>query len=124
MPPGIDRNSQSETLTIASGAALSGVFDFRAFANGVVIVPGTWTDANLGFYVCDTVDGTFVPLVDDAGAPIQISGIATNKSKAYALPDQLFPCKFVKLWSKSTTAATETDTNQGAARSLVVMKKG
>jgi hypothetical protein len=111
------------SLTIASGAAVSQAFPLMDFIGGKIIVPSEWTDANIGFKVCDSQDGTFVIACKDDGTPIQISGVTTNASKAYKIPNELFPAHHVKLWSKSTTAATTTDTNQGAARSLTVMLK-
>lgn len=119
---GIDRNSQSRSVVIASGAALSEVFNFSAFANGIIVVPTAWTAANIGFKVCDTDSGTFVPLKDDEGAIIEITNVITNASYGYAIPDKVFGAKFVKLWSKNT--ASEADVNQSSARSLGVVVKG
>lgn len=118
-----EQKANSINLTIANGAAISGAFNMSDHLLGLVIVPAEWTDANIGFKVCDVSGGTFVIACDKTGSPIQIAGITTNASKAYAIPTELFPGMWVKLWSKSTTAATTTDTNQGAARSLVVILK-
>lgn len=118
-----DQTSRSYNVTIANGAAISEAIDVRECVGGFVIVPGAWTDANIGFQVCDTSSGTFVALKDKTGSPLQIASITTNASFAYAIPTEAFPAMFVKLWSKSTTAATTTDTNQGAARSLTVILK-
>lgn len=112
-----------ESLTIAENAAISGAYDFRRYFGGHVVVPGTWTAANIGFKVCDTVDGTYVIACDEDGVPIQIGTVNTGESRSYKIPDDLFPAAFVKLWSKNTTAATATDTNQAAARSLKVTLK-
>lgn len=120
---GVSPNVAVESLTIAQGAAISDAYDFRRFIGGHVIVPGTWTAANIGFKVCDTIDGTYVTACDKTGAPIQISGVATGASKSYKIPDDLFPAAFVKLWSKDLTAATETDNNQAGARALKVILK-
>ena len=120
----ITRESTIKILTIANNEALTAEFDMTPFAGGLVIVPGTWTAANIGFKVSPTSGGTFVTLVDYLGSPVQVSGVATGTSKAYQMPDELFAAGFVKLWSKSTTIATETDTNQGGARTLTVVLKG
>jgi len=109
--------------SIASSAAISGAIDMRPFVGGMVIIPSAWTDANLGFQVCDTIDGTYVIAKDETGVPFQVSSITTDASYAYEIPTEMFKCHYVKLWSKSTTAATVTDTNQGAARALTVMLK-
>lgn len=110
-------------LTIANGEALTAAFPMHEWVSGLVIVPAAWTDANIGFKICDTQSGTFVALKDETGSPVQISSITTNASYAYKIPTAIFPATWVKLWSKSTTAATVTDTNQGAERSLTVQLK-
>lgn len=110
-------------LTIANGEALSAAFDFRGWSGGMVIVPSAWTAANIGFQVCDEEAGTFAIARDDDGAPLNISSILTNGSRAYELPPELFGAHYVKLWSKSATDATETGVNQGADRALTVMLK-
>lgn len=119
----MEQNPASYPLTIANNEAVSDAFNMTDFTLGTVIVPGTWTDANIGFKICNSSGGTFVIACDDTGVPIQISGVTTNASKAYAIPTKLFPNMWVKLWSKNTTAATTTDNNQGGARSLVVILK-
>lgn len=109
----MEQLSASFNLTIADGAAVS----------DAVIIPTSWTDANMGFKVCDTPTGTFVPLKTDAGVPVQISSITTDAAYGYKIPNDIFPARWVKLWSKSTTAATVTDTNQSGAISITVMLK-
>lgn len=111
------------SLTIANGAALSEAFDMQRYLNGLVYVPGTWTAGNIGFTVCDTATGTFSIALDKTGVPIQISTVNTGRAGWYAIPTELFPASFVKLWSKNATAATETDINQAGARAMKVMLK-
>lgn len=116
--------SSSITQNIAINTAVAALpFDMSNYIGGMVITPTAWTAANIGFYVCDTVDGTYVIAKDKNGIPIQISTVATGAAGAYAIPVEIFSAKFVKLWSKNTTAATETDVNQAAARILRVMIK-
>ena len=113
------REMRTKTATIANGAAVSDVINTTGFTYMVVITPAVWTDANIGFKV-SADNSTFVTLYDEDGAPVQIGGIATAAAGAYTAPAEVAGARFVKLWSKSTTDATETDTNQGAARTLVV----
>lgn len=120
----IGRKFSSFNLTIANNAALSAAFSMQDYAGGIVTVPSAWTAANIGFQVCFEPAGTFAILRDDEGTPVQISGILTNGVRAYAFPDKVFAAHWVKLWSKSSTAATETDTNQGGDRALSVVLKG
>lgn len=116
--------STSVSQTIAQDSALAtSAFDMSNYSGGMVFVPSAWTAANMGFYVCDTSTGTFVIAKDKSGVPIQIGTIATGASGAYAVPAELSPAKFVKLWSKNATPATETDINQAGERSLRIMLK-
>jgi hypothetical protein len=110
-------------VTIGNGEALSETINMKDFSGGIVIIPSAWTDANLGFKVSPTPDGTFVILHSSVGVPVQIGEIVTNASYAYAIPEAIFAAGFMKLWSKNTTDATVTDTNQGAARNITVLLK-
>jgi hypothetical protein len=112
------------TQTIAINTAVATTaFDMSKKIGGMVITPTAWTAANIGFYVCDTLAGTYVIAKDKTGVPIQISTVATGAAGAYAIPTEIFTAKFVKVWSKNATAATETDINQAAERVLKVMLK-
>jgi hypothetical protein len=118
----IGRYVEAFSLPIADGEAITRSADMSIFSGGYVHIPTSWTAANLGFQVSDD-DSTFIILRDEAGAPVQISGIKTDGARAYALPAEVFGCKHVKLWSKSSTAATETDTNQSGAITLTLVLK-
>jgi len=121
----ISRGYKTVSLTIGSALAETEEFDATGFPGGMVHLAGTvWTAANIGFKVSPTSGGSFAILYDYLGAPVQISGVGTAISGAYQIPDEFFPAGFVKLWSKSTTAATITDTNQGDARAITVVLKG
>ena len=121
----ISRGYKTVSLTIGSAAATSEEFDMTGYAGGDVYMAGTaWTAANIGFQIAPTSGGTYVIKYDDLGAPVQISGVGTAISGAYKIPDEMFACGYVKLWSKSAVAATITDVNQDAARSITVILKG
>lgn len=120
----IGRNYTIISVTIPNGTAESEEMDWRPYAGGIVWIPNPWTDANLGFKISPTTGGTFTNLRDYFGAPVQISGIAIAEVHPYQIPEELFSAGFVKLWSKDTTAATETDNNQGGDRVLTVALKG
>jgi len=107
---------------IASGEALSGVVDLSDCVGGVglVKIPAAWTSAGLGFQAAESADGTFVPLRDQSGAIVEISGIQTAAAGWYKLPDELHGAMRVKLWSQTSGS----NTNQGAARDLVIAVKG
>lgn len=115
------------SLTIANGAAVTEEFRYERAKHGMVLIPGAWTAANIGFQVSATSGGTFTFVEHhDSGEPIQINTIPTNLSVWKEFPPELkdLPAVYMKLWSKSSTDATETGTNQGAARTLVVVLKG
>jgi len=110
-------------LTIPSGTPLSDAFDMSDYRGGAVYVPGTWTAGNIGFKCSDTLTGTYDITLDKNGVPIQIGTISTGRAGWYAIPTELTPHEFVKLWSKSTLAAIETDVNQSAQRAMKVALK-
>ncbi len=119
----LERMTTVTPLTIADSAAITSAVDMSIYSGGYVDIATSWTAANMGFQVCDTESGTYVILRDEAGSPVQISNILTTGARAYALPAEVFGCKWVKLWSKSSTAATETDTNQSGAIAVVLVLK-
>jgi hypothetical protein len=112
-----------EKVTIANNAAVSGAFYMGDHVFGFIHVPDSWTDANLGFQIAPTSDGTFTVAKDTTGVPIQISGLNTTTGAAYALPTTMAGGVFVKLWSKHKTAATETDVNQTGAKAITITLK-
>lgn len=115
------RRTAVETVTIALGAAVSGVIDAQRYGAGIVIMPAAWTTADLGIQVCDTETGTFVPLLDlenGYGTDVSINGAAAGK--AYPLPPYVFAAPYFKLWSHNGSG---TNTNQEAARTLTVLLK-
>jgi hypothetical protein len=120
----IARENSYALITILSGEAESETLDFGNYAGGMVLVPSAWTAANIGFKVSRLNNGTYNILRDDIGVPVQISTILTSGARWYTLPSELYGAKFVRLWSKSTVSATETDTNQGAERELELLLKG
>lgn len=121
--PTVTGPSVALPLTIVSGTALSEAFDMTPFVGGQVYVPSTWTPGNVGFYTSDEFAGSYVVAKDDVGVPVQITTIATGSASAYFIPTELFPSRYVKLWSKSTTQATETSVNQATARAMKVVLK-
>ena len=124
MAKNIYRSTTVVHPTIANGAAITEAIPVHEYAGGLVTIPAAWTAANLGFQVSDTEAGTYVKVKDKAGDPVQVESITTNASFCYEIPPEIFGAHYLKLWSKSSTSATTTDTNQGAERSLIVLLKG
>lgn len=113
----IERRYRNTSPAIANGANLSGAVDMRPFAGGVLSMPGSWTAASIGFKHSATVDGTYQTLFDDAGNRVEMTVAASGE---YVLPQEVFACAFIKLWSESSGS----DANQGGARSFSLFLKG
>ena len=116
----LTRTPSSVPVSIANGAAESSVINMADFSGGSILTPAAWTSAAIAFKVCDTPDGTFVPLRSQSGSLVEITGVITNTAAAYPLPDELFGSIYVKLWSENSGS----DANQAAARSLTAILKG
>lgn len=111
------RKSYSYPVTIPNGTALSNVITWREFGYGILHMPATWTAADIGFQVSSELDGTFLPLYDDAGALVEIASPAVDQ--AMRIPVEVLAARFVKIWSQTGGA----DTNQGAERALIIDMK-
>lgn len=115
------RKSTKTTVTIASGAAVSGELEMREASGGVVLMPAAWTAASIGFQVSDELHdsgGTFYPLKDDDGNLVQIDSPAVDE--AYSIPAAVFAAARFRLWSQDGSG---NNTNQGAERVLTVFLK-
>lgn len=106
---------ETQALIIAKDGALTGAFDARVLADVWVVTPAAWTAAVLGFKVCPTRDGTFVPLADAAGALV---GEVLVTSGVQPIPAGVAGAGFVKLWSRNAGGA---DVGQAAARAFTVI---
>lgn len=111
-------------VTIASGAAVSGSIEFgyAAAPRGLAVqVPGTWTAANIG--VDFSTDGsTWLPLLDEEGNYVVITGVPTSTACVQTFPADgwvAMAYPYMRLHSRDT--ADDTDENQGGARSLSVI---
>ena len=108
------RDDHSHTVTIPSGAALSEALNIKSFALGLVHMPDAWTAADIGFQVSSTVGGDYLPLNNEDGGLLVISGPLVDQ--AYVIPARVGAALYVKLWSNTAG----TGTNQAAARSIIV----
>ena len=107
-----------DKVTIPTGATgLSAAFKLGEKRIACIIMPGTWTAANLTFAVCEQVNGTFLPLHDDAGAEISVTAAASRAIGMDAVAMELSGMPFVKI--RSGTLATPVD--QAASRDLYVV---
>jgi hypothetical protein len=110
----------NRSITIASGQAKSDAFPLNGYRIAAVIGDTAWTAADISFEVDNGV-GSFVKVVDNAGALVKITGVATAASE-YMIPPEIADvicgqaAKVV-----STNTASEADVTQGAQRSLRVI---
>jgi hypothetical protein len=105
--------TQSIIATIPNGEALSWPVSLQNFTSGTLHMPAEWTAADIGFYVSDSLNGTYQPLLTAGGARVELSVTAGN---SYALPNAAMSASFVKLWSQSAGV----DVNQAADRQIVL----
>ena len=113
------RHSKPVKVVIEAAGNVSAAIDKRLFAGGVIMMPAAWTTADLGIKVCDTVDGTYVPLLDRSnGYGTDVSIDAATASKAYPLPPFCFAALYIKLWSHNGSG---TNVAQAAERAFTVM---
>lgn len=112
------RLTKYETVTIANGTALSGAIDISRYSGMQVFMPAAWTTANVGFHVSYTEGGTYVKLHDKDDALVEIA--SPTAAIAHNAPSEIFPSLFLKLWSQDGAGS---DTNQGAARTIVLVLK-
>lgn len=131
-----------KTIGIANGAAVSstggdtaGEIDLKNWAGGLILVPSAWTAADITFSVAPYSSlaavqsglgrkkpaPTFSPLFDKVGVLVRITTIATSAAQWYEVPAQVFMGAVVKIHSTNTASAAAV--NQGAARTLQLLRK-
>jgi len=109
------RTGETTSVVIANGAALSSSIDMSGSSGLGIFMPAAWTAAEIAFQVSH--DGTtYYPLHDSDDALVEETVTVDN---AYSCSVDLFPFRYVKLWSESAGS----DENQGAARTIIVVVK-
>lgn len=111
-----------KTATISTGQALSQELDLLNGASDTkhlsiigVIVPATWTAADIAFQVTDTAGGTYQAVYDSTNTLLEITVTA---GRTYALNPTItvgFP--YVKIWSQSGGSGV----NQAADRNVILI---
>lgn len=103
------------TATIANGASLSGTVDLGTNRLFAIVMPASWTTANLTFQV--SADGTnFFDLYDDAGTEVAFTAAASRVIQN-SNPGRWLGFRYLKV--RSGTSGTPV--NQGGARSLTII---
>mgnify|MGYP001617387982 FL=1 len=113
------------SLAIASGEALSAAFPFNGLRVAAVVVPAAWTDADISFEV-EYPSGTWVKVVNRAGALYKLTGVATAASEMQLVSGDANQADVVITGPGdgrlvSTNTGSEANINQGAARTIVVV---
>jgi hypothetical protein len=104
------------SATIANGASLSGAVALSGRAAIRILMPGSWTTANLTFQV-SMDDATYYNLYDSAGNEVTVAAAAAI---AIVLDPATFcGCAYLKI--RSGTSGTPI--NQAADRALSVVAK-
>jgi hypothetical protein len=123
------------TVTIANGAAVSSNFDLVGYRIIAVISPAVWTAADIGFRV-ETANqsGVFVDVVASDGVIYSLKAIeaavaeyhmiggaptSTSGTVGYAVDPVISSPGRAQV--VSFTGGAQTEANQGAARTLVVV---
>jgi hypothetical protein len=112
------------SLTIANGAAVSATFSFQARRVIGVVTPASWTAGDVSFEV-EEPSGTYVKVVDRAGALYKLTGIATDTSELHLIGGDADQADIMIVGPgagriASTNTSSEADVNQGGDRTVVV----
>jgi hypothetical protein len=121
----ISRGNTLIKININAGGYVSEPFNMGDYAGGTLLNLGkNWKQANIGFLISHKIDGEYAILRDEDGNTIQLKALPTDSSFAVNLPDQLFPCFFVKLWSKSNLELSSDDIPQDVNQEFIITLKG
>ena len=101
--------TQTLTVTIPNGTAISAAYSIEGFTAGLLHMPAAWTAASIGFQVSSTFGGTYRELSDASGL---IEIVWPLADEAHMLPADIGSVKFVKIWSETAGSGV----NQGAER--------
>lgn len=113
------------SLAIASAAAVSAAFSFQGKRVVAVIVPSAWTAADITFEI-EYPAGTWIKVVNRAGALYKLTGVATNVSEMQLVSGDANQADIIITGPGdgrivSTNTGSEANINQDAARTVVVV---
>jgi hypothetical protein len=101
--------------TIASGASLSGAVDLGMYRMFAIIMPASWTTANLTFQV--SADGTnYFDLYDDTGTEVMFTAAASRVIQN-SNPGRWLAFRYLKIRSGTSNSAV----NQAAGRTITIV---
>ena len=112
-----------QTVTITSGESLSTVVDLRHHVLAGIVLPSSWTAANITFAAAagdqdGTDNGTFQAVYDADGNELEVTAAASRHVV-------LAPSATAGIgWLKLRSGTSGTPVNQGADRTLVLILTG
>ena len=112
-------------VTISSGAATSEAFPFQGQRVIGVVVPSAWTAGDVSFEI-EYPSGTWVKVVDRAGALYKLTGVATSAAELHLTAGDANQADIIVVGTGdgrvvSTNTSSEANVNQGADRSVAVI---
>lgn len=111
--------SNTITITIASGTALSGEIDLGSYQLAAIYMPSSWDAANISFQATTTSGGTYQDLYNDGGNEVVIVAAAGRTISVNAAAMSVAPLRFIKVRS----GTTGTPVNQTSNRTIVLILK-
>lgn len=114
------RSKATASVTIASGASLSGKIHLGDKVLTAIIISADWTAAALSFQASDDNGTTWYDMYDDGGNEITIVSAAVVASRRISIDPSAFAgVDAIKVRSGLTAAAV----NQGADRTLTLVSR-
>lgn len=114
------RNKSTASVTIASGASLSGAVNLGDKVLCAIIISAGWTAAALSFQASDDGGATWKDMYDDAGNEVTVASGNVAAARRISLdPSTFASVDQVKVRSGLTGAAV----NQGADRILTLVAR-
>jgi len=121
----LHNNQERHDCTIAVGESVSSSIRIDGIGpRGLaVLVPSTWTAANIGFEV-SVDDATFIP-VWNQGQPVKITDIPVNRAILHTAPAEVWPMgTFPYMRLVSLDVSDNSAEVQAGARTLTVCMAG
>jgi hypothetical protein len=113
------REYATRTVIIPNNESLSGVVGLLGYALAGIVMPSSWTAADLTFRVANAYEGTYYDLYDDNGIEVVAKVAASHAIGVKRHKDTIAPFLYLKV--RSGTAGTPVA--QGGARTIVLVFK-
>lgn len=102
-----DFRDLSQTVTIASSATESSVIDTNGMVLKGINLPSTFDGTSMTFKSCNTPDGTFQTIQNDAGDVFTLSSLAASVNVRWSNED-FAGDRYIKLVAGTTQTSTDT----------------